>query len=37
MERAADGTLTQLRADTGGRLDDISFRMTVAVAAEISA
>ena len=35
MERTADELLTQLRADGRGRLDDISFRMTVAVAAEI--
>ncbi|SEP10332.1 cytochrome P450 [Trujillonella endophytica] len=35
MERTADELMAMLRADRGGRLDDVSFRMTVAVAAEI--
>jgi cytochrome P450 len=35
MERTADDLITQLRADGGGRIDDVTFRMAVAVAAEI--
>lgn len=35
MERTADELMTRLRAQGGGVLDDVSFRMTVAVAAEI--